>query len=70
MIDMKIVGANIRANRKRRKMSQAKLGQLVGVTQKTISAWECGTRNPAVYGLSGIAKALGILRDDLFVLRK
>lgn len=51
--------------RKKRGLSQAKLGEMVGVEQPTIQRWEKGTREPDLGALKGLASALGVTAGSL-----
>lgn len=42
-MDTKKIGALIAACRKEKGMTQAELGERLGVTNKTVSRWETGT---------------------------
>lgn len=46
-------------------LTQAQLAQLVGCSQKDISRWENGVRNPAVTALKKLSNSLGCPMDDL-----
>lgn len=46
-------------------MTQAMLAEKIGVTQSTISNWECGERKPDIYALKKIAYALSCTTDEL-----
>lgn len=52
--------SNLREQRKEKKLSQAKLAKGVGVSQKTVSAWELNERYPTIDKVYDIAKFLGI----------
>ena len=41
-------GDNLRNLRKKKKISQEKLGELVGVSRQSVSKWECGEAYPEV----------------------
>lgn len=55
----------LQALRKKRKLSQAKLAELVGVEQPTIQRWESGKRMPDLENLEALAKALGVSPGSL-----
>lgn len=57
--------ADLKALRKRRGLSQAKLAELVGVEQPTVQRWEKGTRLPDLDSLTALAKALGVSPGSL-----
>lgn len=64
------VGEKIRALRKEQKMTQNRLGNLLGIDGTRISQYEIGQRNPKIETLSRIADALGVpvsqlLPDDV-----
>lgn len=59
------IGENIRKYREAQRLSQEKLGEMVEISEKTISAYECGTRKVPAYKLGNIAHALGVTVDDL-----
>ena len=50
---------SIKDARKAKKMTQEELSKTVGISQKTISAYENGTRKPSVK----VAKAIGQVLD-------
>lgn len=56
-----ITGQEIRAARKRAGLSQEKLAQLVGVSQRSIGGWERGESSPGV----AEGRLLAVLRDYL-----
>lgn len=54
------VGENIKKIRIKREMTQKELGNLVGVNESYIRAYESGKRNPKQNSLESIAKALHV----------
>ena len=54
------IGANIRDERKAKKLTQAQLAEKLGVAQTTVASWENGSRNISVSTLGRIAEALGV----------
>ena len=54
------VGEAVKAQRKRRKLSQQCLAELAGVQKNTILHLEKGRHSPRVCTLMAIAKALGV----------
>lgn len=57
----KHLGSLVRVNRKRLRLSQAKLGELIGnVTHNTISNIERGNTIPTLYTLSALSKVLDV----------
>ena len=62
---MSIVGDNIRRIRSARGMLQVDLGEQIGKTQKAISSWERGARNPSNDDVRALAKALGVAPAEI-----
>jgi transcriptional regulator with XRE-family HTH domain len=60
------IGENIARFRKEKGLTQAKLGEMVGVSNQAVSKWESGTTIPDVMLLPEISKALGITLTDLY----
>lgn len=54
------VGENIRRIRKQRGLTLKQLGDMVGVNEAYIRAYESGKRNPKIGSLQAIAKALSV----------
>lgn len=57
---MQLLGEKIRELRKRRRYSQALLGDAVGVTAQAISSYEIGRTEPPYATLAAIADVLGV----------
>lgn len=55
----------ITAIRKELKISQEKLGELVGVSQRTVAFWESGSRTPSFSTLQDMAARLDVSVDYL-----
>lgn len=55
----------IALKRKEKKLSQNELAELVGVSAKTISKWECGSSFPSRNVLDDLCNALGITVNEL-----
>lgn len=55
-----ITGATIRQLRERRSLTQSALGEVIGVSSKTVSKWETGKGLPDISLLQPLAQALGI----------
>jgi transcriptional regulator with XRE-family HTH domain len=53
-------GTMLKTARTRRKLTQAKLAEKLGVHQVTIARLESGTRRPSMAMLQRLAKALGV----------
>lgn len=47
-MDTKVIGKFLKELRRERKMTQEELGEMVGVTNKTISKWENGNYMPPI----------------------
>lgn len=56
----------IRMLREKQKITQAQLAEELGVNQKAVSQWECGTAMPSADKLPAIAAALSCTINDLF----
>lgn len=56
---------NIVSLRKKRKLTQAQLAELVGVEQPTVQRWESGKREPDFDALNDLATALGVEPGEL-----
>lgn len=57
---------NIIRLRKKQKLTQARLAEMIGVEQPTVQRWEAGNREPDFEALGKLADALGVERADLF----
>ena len=55
----------IKALRKERGMSQKELAKEIGVSDRTVSKWECGKGSVKIKELEKISKALRVHIDDL-----
>ena len=55
-----VTGATIRRLREDRKLTQAELGERIGVSSKTVSKWETAKGLPDISLLQPLAQALGI----------
>ena len=62
-----IVGSNIVLRRKKRKFTQERLAEMVGVTQQTLSRMEKGHIAPRFDRLQAFASVLGCAVADLFM---
>ncbi len=58
----------IKVQRAIRDLTQAELGELAGVTRKSVNAIETGRMVPSVLLALKLARALGVSVDDLFNL--
>ncbi len=59
------IGARIRLYRKSRGLSQAKLAEMIGVKQNTISSYESGERTPDYDTIEALADAFNCRISDL-----
>lgn len=59
---------NLAEHRRRKKLSQAALAEMLGVEQPTVQRWETGKRQPDLEQLGSLADALGIAPGELFTL--
>jgi len=66
LIMMKTFGGNIKFYRQLKKLSQRKLGELLGFSARTVSDWECGNTEPDIKTIRSIIGVLGITYDELF----
>ena len=55
----------LRKLRKQKKLNQAALAEIVGMSQATVAAWENGTRKPDVETISYLADYFGVTVDYL-----
>ena len=62
---MELLGEKLRRERRRADLTQVKLGQLVGVTARSISAYESGRSIPHKKVLRGLAKELNVTVEYL-----
>ena len=63
---MKTFGGNLRFFRTLKKLSQQKLGELLGFSARTVSDWECNNTEPDLDTIKQIVKILEISFDELF----
>lgn len=63
---MKTFGRNIRTYRQLKKLSQQKLGELLGFSARTVSDWECGNTEPDIKTIKAIVKVLEVSLEELF----
>ncbi len=67
MLLKQALGQNIQQLRKKQKITQEKLAELVGIDQKNISKIENGNNYPTAENLTAIANALNVNIYELFV---
>ncbi len=64
-MEQAVIGKFISDIRKERGMTQRQLANIIGVSDKTISKWECGKGMPEVTSLVSLCNALGISVNEL-----
>ena len=69
-VDAKAIGRRLREFRNRRALSQAKLAELVGVTQTLVSDYEVGRLRLHAGLVMRFAKALHVTADELLGLKE
>ena len=69
-MDMVRMGRFLAELRKERSLTQAELGEKLGVTNKTISRWETGTYMPPVEMLEELSRMYGMTINELLSGRK
>lgn len=52
--------------RENREISQSQLAAIIGVSQKTVSAWEVGRRNPKPRELQKLEDVFGVAKEEIF----
>ena len=60
-----MLGPNIRALRKARKMSQNDLAKFFGISVNAVSKWENGLAEPSIDRLQTLAELFGVTMDEL-----
>ncbi len=65
-MNMKKLGLNIKAERSRKDLSQAKLSEKINISVNSISAIERGVQIPNAVTIYNIAKVLQVSLDELF----
>lgn len=63
------LGQKIQTLRKKRRLTQEKFAELIGIDPKNVSKIENGNNYPSSETLTSIAKALGVEIYELFVFR-
>ncbi len=69
-MDMVKMGSFLAELRKERSLTQAELGERLGVSNKTISRWETGTYMPPVEMLSELSDIYGLTINELISGRR
>ena len=60
------IGSKIQELRQKQKLTQKELGDLINVSDKTVSRWETDKCLPDVTMMSSIATALGVTVAELY----
>ena len=66
MLDIRTLGNNIKAQRKKRGLTQQAFADVLGVSFQAVSNWERGITPPDLENTLAIAEYFGVLMDDLF----
>ena len=69
-MDQKQTGKFIAELRKEKSLTQAQLGELVGVTNKTVSRWENGNYMPDLAVLQSLCAALDVSINEMISGRR
>jgi len=64
-MDMQKIGAFLQALRREKNLTQAKLGEQLGVTNKTISRWETGVYLPPADMLLALSQLHGVSINEI-----
>ena len=64
-MEMVRIGAFLKELRVQKRMTQEQLGEKLGVTNKTISRWECGTYLPPVEMLKELSDLYGLTINEI-----
>lgn len=65
MMDNKKIGKLIKELRKEKGLTQEQLGEMIGVSFKSVSKWERGITIPDIGNINELSKILGISSDEL-----
>ena len=65
-MDAYVTGSTLKKLREERKMTQSRLAELIGVSDKAVSRWETGKGFPDITLIEPIASSLGISVTELF----
>lgn len=64
-MDQERIGRFIAASRRARGMTQKQLAEALGVSDRTVSKWECGDGLPEIANILPLCGLLGITADEL-----
>lgn len=59
------IGANIKCLREARNITQKELGEAVGVSDKAVSTWELGVKEPRMGTIQKLADFFGVSKSDI-----
>jgi transcriptional regulator with XRE-family HTH domain len=59
------IGRFIAARRRERGMTQRELAEALGLSNRTISKWECGDGLPELVNILPLCELLGVTADEL-----
>lgn len=60
-----LIGENIKRLRESRGLTQSQFGAIAGVSDKAVSTWESGTREPRMGAIEKISLYFGIPKSDI-----
>lgn len=60
-----MIGKNIKEHRKQKGLSQKELAELIAVTDKAISSWECGRAEPSIQMIERLSIIFGCTKTAL-----
>lgn len=66
-MDCKKIGEYIQSKRKAKKLTQAQLSEMLGITSKAVSKWETGVAIPDIGLFPDLAKILNVTVDELLI---
>lgn len=69
-MDMQKIGSFLQSLRKEKGLTQAKLGEQLGVTDKTISRWETGVYLPPAEMLLALSEYYGVSVNELLMAER
>ena len=64
-MDQRSIGRFIAANRRKRGFTQRQLAEALGVSNRTVSKWECGDGLPELANILPLCALLGVTADEL-----
>ena len=64
-MDQRKIGRFIAATRRKRGLTQRQLAEALGVSNRTVSKWECGDGLPELANILPLCALLGVTADEL-----